>query len=155
TFLLLALQRRGVRLLELLTLALIGVIAVSFVFEIFWARPDWGGALGGLVPGFPGNVNDSLYVAIAMLGATVMPHNLYLHSALVQTRDFPQTPEGKRLACKYNLLDSALALNLAFFINAAILVLAAARFFEKEVVEELPKAYELLGVWGPAASGLF
>ena len=93
-----------------------------------------------------------------MLGATVMPHNLYLHSALVQTRAFPQTPEGKRFACKYNLLDSALALNGAFFINAAILVLAVATFHAHgKTVDKLPDAYRLLGeVWGTTlASGLF
>jgi manganese transport protein len=144
TFLLLALQRRGVRLLELVTLALIGVIAVSFVIEIGLVRPDWQAAATGLVPTLaPDNVWESLYVAIAMLGATVMPHNLYLHSALVQTRAFPQTPAGKRLACKYNFFDSVLALNGAFFINAAILVLAAARFFPNEV-EDLTEAHQLL-----------
>lgn len=144
TFLLLALQRRGIRLLELLTLALVGVIGGSFIVEIFLARPDWGETLRGFLPGLDrDNKAGSLYVAIAMLGATVMPHNLYLHSALVQTRAFPQTTDGKRLACKYNLFDSLLALNGAFFINAAILVLAAARFFPNEV-EELPLAHKLL-----------
>jgi manganese transport protein len=155
TLLLLALQRRGVRLLELLTLGLIGVIAASFVVEIVLARPDWAAVLRGFAPGLdPHDHAGSLYVAIAMLGATVMPHNLYLHSALVQTRAFPQTPDGKRLACKYNLLDSALALNGAFFINAAILVLAATRF--EQEVETLQQAHELLWpVWGGAASVLF
>src|SRR5207245_2301353 len=92
------------------------------------------------------DLRDSLYVASAMLGATVMPHNLYLHSALVQTRSFPQNSEGKALACKYNFLDSALALNGAFFINAAILVLAGAAFFGKVGEEELTlhQAHELL-----------
>jgi manganese transport protein len=159
TFLLLALQRRGVRLLELLTLALVGVIAVSFVIEIVLARPDWGGVLRGLMPGLdPVRTTESLYVAIAMLGATVMPHNLYLHSALVQTRAFPKTPDGKHLACKYNLIDSALALNGAFFINAAILVLAVATFFAHgKEVDKLTDAYRLLGeVWGTTlASVLF
>ncbi len=159
TFLLLALQRRGVRLLELLTLALVGVIGVSFFIEIVLARPDWAGVLRGFTPGLdPTEPTESLYVAIAMLGATVMPHNLYLHSALVQTRAFPKTPDGKRLACKYNLLDSALALNGAFFINAAILVLAAATFFAHgKEVDKLTDAYHLLGeVWGTTlASVLF
>jgi manganese transport protein len=159
TLLLLALQRRGVRLLELLTLALVGVIAVSFVIEIVLARPDWAGVVRGFAPGFdPVKPTESLYVAIAMLGATVMPHNLYLHSALVQTRAFPKTADGKRLACKYNLIDSALALNGAFFINAAILVLAVATFFAHgKEVEKLPDAYHLLGeVWGTTlASVLF
>jgi manganese transport protein len=154
TFLLLALQRRGVRLLELLTLTLVGVIAGSFFVEIVLARPDWAAAGRGLIPGLAANdVVGSLYVAIAMLGATVMPHNLYLHSALVQTRDFPQTPEGKRVACKFNLLDSLVALNGAFFINAAILILAAATFVRE--VETLQEAHNLLYVWGPAAGLLF
>jgi manganese transport protein len=159
TLLLLALQRRGVRLLELLTLALVGVIAVSFIIEIVLARPDWAGVLRGFTPGLDANFpTKSLYVAIAMLGATVMPHNLYLHSALVQTRAFPKTPDGKRLACKYNLIDSALALNGAFFINAAILVLAVATFFAHgKEVDKLTDAHRLLGeVWGTTlASVLF
>jgi manganese transport protein len=159
TLLLLALQRRGVRLLELLTLALVGVIAVSFVIEIVLARPDWVAVLRGFAPGLdPVAPAKSLYVAIAMLGATVMPHNLYLHSALVQTRAFPKTPDGKRLACKYNLIDTALALNGAFFINSAILVLAVATFFAHgQEVDKLTDAYHLLGkVWGTAlASVLF
>jgi manganese transport protein len=159
TLLLLALQRRGVRLLEVLTLALVAVIAGSFVFEIVLARPDWAALVRGFAPGLdPQDRWGSLYVAIAMLGATVMPHNLYLHSALVQTRAYPQTTEGKRLACRFNLLDSALALNGAFFINAAILVLAVATFHARgEEVEKLQDAYRLLGeVWGTSlASVLF
>ncbi len=159
TLLLLALQRRGVRLLELLTLLLVGVIAGSFLIEIVMARPDWAAVLRGFTPGFdPHQPRESLYVAIAMLGATVMPHNLYLHSALVQTRAFPKTAEGKRFACKYNLLDSSLALNGAFFINAAILVLAVTTFFEHgKEVDKLTDAYRLLGeVWGTTlASVLF
>jgi manganese transport protein len=159
TLLLLALQRRGVRLIEVLTLALVAVIAASFLIEIVWARPDWAAVLRGFTPSFdPAKPGESLYVAIAMLGATVMPHNLYLHSALVQTRAFPQTTDGKRLACKYNLIDSALALNGAFFINAAILVLAATTFFDPDKpVDKLTDAYHLLGeVWGTTlASVLF
>jgi manganese transport protein len=157
TFLLLAVQKRGVRLLELLTLLLVGIIAVSFFIEIVMARPDWAGVIRGFVPGLdPEQTTESLYVTIAMIGATVMPHNLYLHSALVQTRAYPHTPEGKRLACKYNLFDSILALNGAFFINAAILILAAATF--TVAVERLQDAHYLLGrrVWGATlASGLF
>ena len=162
TFILLAVQRRGVRLLELVTLALIGVIAVSFIIEIGLARPDWAQVVRGLVPGFDTTnqevFTDSLYVAIGMLGATVMPHNLYLHSALVQTRAFPQTLEGKKQACKYNLIDSTLALNGAFFVNAAILVLSVCSFYGRsEQVPSLQEAYRLLQtVWGTTlASGLF
>jgi manganese transport protein len=147
TFLLLALQRRGVRLLELLTLGLVGVIAVSFVIEIVLTDPNWIAAAHGLLPTLaPGDRTGSLYIAIAMLGATVMPHNLYLHSALVQTRAFPQTERGKKLACRYNFFDSLLALNGAFFINAAILILAASRFYGVKVVEDLTEAHQLLAV---------
>jgi manganese transport protein len=161
TFLLLALQRRGVRLLELVTLTLVAIIAGSFIIEIGFARPDWAEVVRGLVPGFatknPGFFRESLYVAIGMLGATVMPHNLYLHSALVQTRAFHQTPAGKRLACKYNLIDSALALNGAFFVNAAILILAVSAFFVRgKEFETLQEAHTLLdNSWGVLASGLF
>jgi manganese transport protein len=162
TFLLLALQRRGVRLLELVTLALIAVIAGSFCIEIFLARPDWAEVVRGFVPGLdrssPESFRGSLYVAIGILGATVMPHNLYLHSALVQTRAFPQTAAGKRLACRYNFGDSLLALNGAFFVNAAILVLSVCTFHAQgREVETLQDAHQLLGtVWGTAlASGLF
>jgi manganese transport protein len=157
TLLLLALQRRGVRLLEVLTLVLVAVIGGSFLVEIGLARPDWAQVLRGFVPGLdPRQPRESLYVAIAMLGATVMPHNLYLHSALVQTRAFPQTPDGKRLACRYNLFDSLLALNGAFFINAAILILAA-RTFPDRPVQSLSEAHSLLHqVWGTQlASVLF
>ncbi len=155
TFVLLALQRRGIRLLELLTLALVAIIAGSFVVEIALARPEWAAVLRGFVPGLAGEDRlGSLYVAIGMLGATVMPHNLYLHSALVQTRAFGQNPEGKALACRYNFFDSLLALNGAFFINAAILVMAATAFTQK--VEALPDAARLLRItWGPLAGVLF
>jgi manganese transport protein len=155
TLLLLALQRRGVRLLELLTLALVIVIGGSFVVEIGMARPDWAAVLRGFLPGLPpGQTREGLYVAISMLGATVMPHNLYLHSALVQTRAFPQTLTGKRQACRYNLFDSLFALNLAFFVNAAILIVAAAL---PRPVERLDEAHTLLHeVWGASlASVLF
>ncbi len=157
TFLLLALQRRGVRLLELLTLALIGIIAVSFVVEIVLARPDWAAVVRGFLPGLdPARPGDSLYVAIGMLGATVMPHNLYLHSALVQTRAFDHSPAGKRQALKYNLLDSLCALNGAFIVNAAILIVAGAKLFGQEDVT-LQRAHELLptALGTTAAASLF
>jgi manganese transport protein len=159
TFVLLALQRRGVRLLELVTLLLIAVIGGSFVVEIVLARPDWAAVARGFVPGLaPGQALGSLYVAIAMLGATVMPHNLYLHSALVQTRAFPQTDAGKRQACQYNLLDSLVALNGAFFINAALLILGAAAFYYQaapQPVESLSEAHRLLqGVWGSSLAAV-
>jgi manganese transport protein len=154
TFVLLAAQKRGVRLLEVLTLLMIAVIGVSFVIEIVLARPDWAAAARGFVPGLaPGAERDSLYIAIAIIGATVMPHNLYLHSALVQTRAFPQSADGKRLALRYNLFDSLLALNGAFFVNAAILILAATRF--DQPVESLTAAHDLLrGVWGATLASI-
>ena len=159
TLLLLALQGRGgIRLLELLTLALIGVIAVSFAVEIFLIKPEWGPVLRGFLPGLdPAQPFDSLKVAIGIIGATVMPHNLYLHSALVQTRNFPQTLPGKRLACKYNFIDSLVALNGAFFVNVAILVLAGAMFFGQKEVKSLQEAHHLLEVAFGAtlASSLF
>jgi manganese transport protein len=161
TFLLLALQRRGVRLLELVTLALVGIIAGSFFIEILLARPDWAGMVRGFVPGLDTtdsqHFKESLYLAIGIVGATVMPHNLYLHSALVQTRAFPHSVAGKALACKYNLLDSIVALNGAFFVNAAILVLSVCTFHAQgKEVETLQDAQHLLRlVWGPLAGYLF
>jgi manganese transport protein len=159
TFLLLALQRRGVRVLELVTLGLIGIIACSFIGEIVMARPVWSDVMRGLIPGLdtstPEAFSGSLYVAIGMLGATVMPHNLYLHSALVQTRAFPQSLDGKAQACKYNLIDSLLALNGAFFVNAAILILSVCSFYATgHDVGSLEDAHHLLqGVWGTTLAG--
>ena len=125
TFLLLALQQRGVRLLEMVTLALVGGDRRQFRHrDCAWPGPTGGRWCAASCPALdPDNRRESLYVAIGMLGATVMPHNLYLHSALVQTRAFPQTTRASALACKYNFFDSLLALNGAFFVNAAILVL--------------------------------
>lgn len=157
TFALLALQRRGVRLLEVITLLLVGIIAGSFLYEIVLARPDLAQVIRGFAPGLDkADFGGSLYVAIGMLGATVMPHNLYLHSALVQTRAFTPDDAGKRLACKYNLFDSALALNAAFFVNASIVVLAAAAFHRGgHEVESLQQAHELLGdIWGVQAAAV-
>ncbi len=160
TFLLLAIQKRGVRLLEWVTLGLILVIGGSFCIEILFAKPVWTDVVKGLLPGLdtsnPARFRDSLYVAIGMLGATVMPHNLYLHSALVQTRSFAQTPTGKRLACRFNLYDALFALNGAFFVNAAILILSVSTFFmHGHEVETLGEAHHLLGqVWGTAAASV-
>jgi manganese transport protein len=160
TFLLLALQRRGVRLLEVVTLALIAIIGCSFLVEIVLARPDWAGVMRGFVPGFDTtdaeHFKESLYVAIGIIGATVMPHNLYLHSALVQTRDFPNSIAGKTLACKYNFLDSLLALNGAFFVNSAILLLSVSTFFGLQDEITLQDAQRLLKeTWGTLAGVLF
>jgi manganese transport protein len=142
TFLVLWFESFGIRTIEAFVLALITVIAGCFFIEILWAKPSATEMLGGLVPQLN---RDSLYVAIGILGATVMPHNLYLHSALVQTRHISRTEEGKRRACRYNLIDSVVALNGAMFVNIAILVLAAAVFFKNGVaVTEIQQAHELL-----------
>ena len=142
TLLLLWFQSFGIRTIEAVVLALITVIAACFAIEIFWARPAVSELVTGLVPRLH---SDSLYVAIGILGATVMPHNLYLHSALVQTRHIGQTESAKRMACKYNLIDSVVALNGALFVNAGILVMAAAVFFRRGiVVTEIQQAHLLL-----------
>ncbi len=142
TLLVLWFHKLGIRYLEAFILALIAVIAVCFVGELYMAKPELSGVVAGLVPWID---SRSLYTAIAMLGATVMPHNLYLHSALVQTRHIGKSEAEKRTACKWNLLDSVVALNGALFINGAILVLAAAVFYRahKEVTE-IQQAYLLL-----------
>ena len=142
TLLLLWFQKLGMRYLEAFILSLIGVIAVCFAVELFLAKPNAAGIFSGLVPRLNGG---SLYAAISMLGATVMPHNLYLHSALVQTRSFGRGEQEKRAACKWNLVDCTIALNGAMFINCAILILAAAVFFSVgQQVTEIQQAFELL-----------
>lgn len=144
TFLFLLLQRLGMRKMEAFIIALVAVIGLSFLIEIILAKPD----LGEVVTGFvPTQMNDTaLYIAIGIIGATVMPHNLYLHSALVQTRKIKRDYAGIKKALKLNFIDSAIALNLAFFVNAAILVLAAAVFFKtgRTDVGEIKQAHELL-----------
>ena len=142
TLLILWLQSLGIRALEAFVLALITVIAGGFGVEILWAAPSAREMVTGLVPHLN---HESLYVAIGILGATVMPHNLYLHSALVQTRKIGQNRDAKRAACRYNLIDSAVALNGALLVNAAILVLAAAVFFKRGiVVTQIQQAHLLL-----------
>ena len=142
TLLLLWFQSFGIRAIEAFVLSLIAVIAACFCIEIFWARPAVSELFSGLVPRLD---RQSLYVAIGILGATVMPHNLYLHSALVQTRRIGKTESDRRAACRYNLIDSVIALNAALLVNGAILVLAAAVFFKRGiVVTEIQQAHELL-----------
>jgi len=142
TLLLLWFQSFGIRAIEAFILTLIATIAVCFCIEIVWARPGVSEVFTGLAPRLN---RDSLYLAIGILGATVMPHNLYLHSALVQTRHIAHDEPAKRIACKYNLVDSVVALNGAMFVNCAILVLAAAVFFKRSiVVTEIQQAHELL-----------
>ena len=142
TFLLLAIQRLGMRKMEAFILSLITVIAGGFIINLFLAKPDWGMAITGLQPTIP---HGSLYIILGIIGATVMPHNLYLHSALVQTRRVSRTVDSKAQACRYNFIDSVIALNAAFFVNAAILILAASVFYRNGiVVTEIQQAYKML-----------
>ncbi len=144
TFLFLLLQRLGMRKMEAFIIALVGIIGISFLIEIILAKPNLAEVATGFVPGIPSN--EALYIAIGIIGATVMPHNLYLHSALVQTRKFKRDDKGIKRALKLNFIDSTIALNLAFFVNAAILVLAATVFFKtgRTDVAEIKTAHELL-----------
>src|SRR5215212_4670579 len=144
TFLFLLLQRLGMRKMEAFIICLIGIIGISFLTEIIIAKPQIGEVVKGFIPSIPGNA--ALYIAVGIIGATVMPHNLYLHSALVQTRKIKRDEKGIRRAIKLNFIDSTIALNLAFFVNAAILVLAASAFYFKgrTDVAEIKLAYELL-----------
>ena len=153
TFLLLWLQKFGMRKMEAAILALVVTIGGCFLVQILLARPDPIALLQGFKPSLP---PGSLFVAIGILGATVMPHNLYLHSALVQSRRIGHDRASKSRACKYNLIDSALALNVAFFVNAAILILSAAVFHGRAEVASIEEAHELLpGFLGAAAPILF
>jgi manganese transport protein len=154
------LQHRGFRMLEAIVVILIATIGTCYLLEIILVKPDFGAIARGFVPTTQLFANhEMLYIAIGMLGATVMPHNLYLHSSLVQTRAIERTREGKKTAIRYNFIDSVIALNFAFFINAAILVMAAATFFRHGLneVAEIQDAYRtlspLLGI--PFASALF
>ena len=156
--LVLYLQNKGFRLLEALVITLIATIAGCFLFEIFISRPDGLGIARGFVPDPHILSNpDQLYIAIGILGATVMPHNLYLHSSIVQTRAYDETTEGKRTAVRFAFLDSTIALTFALFINAAILIVAAATFHRSghSEVAEIQEAYQLLtpllGVVGASA----
>src|ERR1700675_1980218 len=145
--LVLALQGRGFRVLETLVITLIMTIAGCFAYEIFFSRPLWIEAARGFLPVADILRNrEMLYLAIGILGATVMPHNLYLHSSLVQTRAFKENAQGKREAIRFATLDSTLALGFSLFINAAILVLGAAAFHQRGMttVADISQAYELL-----------
>lgn len=144
TFLLMALQRLGIRKLEAFIVGLIFIIGISFLIQIIVAEPNGREIMSGFVPRLE---NDAaLYIAIGIIGATVMPHNLYLHSALVQTRKFKRDDSGIKKALKANFMDSAIALNLAFLVNAGILILAATVFFKtgRTDVAQIKQAYELL-----------
>ena len=144
---LLLLQSKGFRYIEALVITLVVTIAACFTAEIIFSRPDVGGILAGFVPQ-QAIVQDleMLYIAVGILGATVMPHNLYLHSSIVQTRAWQQTPEKKWEAIKFGTIDSTVALSLALFVNAAILIVAAATFHFSGYhnVAEIQEAYKLL-----------
>ncbi len=144
TFLLLYLQRMGMRKMEAFIIALVAIVAVAFLIEIIFAQPNAAEVVKGLIPSFPNE--EAQYIAIGIIGATVMPHNLYLHSALVQTRKIDRTDYGIRQALKFNRIDSTIALNIAFFVNAAILILAATVFFKtgNSHVAEIKEAHRLL-----------
>ncbi|MGQ3479022.1 Nramp family divalent metal transporter [Paenibacillus sp. TY11] len=145
--LILLLQNKGFRALETLVIVLMATIAGCFGMNLILAQPEWGGVLGGFVPDSQILTNPSmLYIAIGIMGATVMPHNLYLHSSIVQTRKFEQTSAGKREAITFATWDSSIALMFALFINAAILIVAAAVFHTagRTDVAEISDAYYLL-----------
>jgi manganese transport protein len=158
--LILLLQQRGFRWLEALVMSLMALIAVCFVIELALAQPDIAAVAQGFIPN-PSIITDPgmLYIAIGILGATVMPHNLYLHSSIVQTRAWEPTREGKREALRFATIDSTVALSFALFINAAILILAAAAFHHtgQTEVAEIQDAYNLLSptLGVAAASTLF
>ncbi len=156
TFLLLYLQRLGMRKMEAFIITLVAIVAICFLIEILLAKPDIKEVAGGFIPTLPGS--EALYIAIGIIGATVMPHNLYLHSALVQTRKINRTDTGIKQALKFNTIDTTIALNIAFLVNAAILILAATVFFKtgNSNVAEIKEAYRLLpGFLGNFAPKLF
>ena len=143
----LALQGRGFRLIEAFVVTLIASIAACFAYEIFFAQPLWREAVAGFIPRAEILRNkEMLYIAIGILGATVMPHNLYLHSSIVQTRAFGASVRDRKEALRYAVFDSTLALGFALFINAAILALGAAAFHTRGLhdVAEIADAYKLL-----------
>ena len=157
--LLLYLQNKGVRVLEALVVTLVATVGVCFGFELVLSHPDLAGVAKGFVPTLDIISNaDKLYIAIGILGATVMPHNLYLHSSIVQTRRYDENAAGRREAVRYAFVDSTIALTFALFINAAILIVAAATFHTSgnSGVAEIQDAYKLLTpLLGAGASTVF
>jgi manganese transport protein len=153
------LQNKGFRLLEALVIALIATVGACFLFEIILSHPPFGAVMAGFIPRKEVIANPAmLYVAVGILGATVMPHNLYLHSSIVQTRRYEETAEGKKEAVRFAFIDSTLALSFALFINAAILIVAAATFHTSghTGVAEIQDAYKLLTpLLGAGASVMF
>jgi len=159
TLLILALQKRGFRYVEALVIALIGTISACLAVELMFCKPDLGGVLAGFVPTTRLVADPAmLYIALGIFGATVMPHNLYLHSSIAQTRSFDLTPKGRRDAIRFSTIDCFAALALALFVNAAILILAAAAFHRGHPeVAQIEDAYKLLSpvVGATIASVLF
>jgi manganese transport protein len=156
TVLLLFLLNKGMRKMESFIVSMVFIVGVSFLIEMFIVEPS----LKEIAAGFEPSIlsGDALYIAIGIIGATVMPHNLYLHSSLVQTRKFERDEKGIKEAIKFNFIDTAVALNLAFFVNAAILILAAAAFFKNGLYEvaEIQDAHQLLqNIFGSVAPALF
>jgi manganese transport protein len=156
TFLLLFLINKGIRKIELFIVSLVSIIGLSFLMEMFIVKPDLNALAVGFIPSSLSG--EALYIAIGIIGATIMPHNLYLHSSLVQTRKIKRDDAGIKSAIKFNFFDSAIALNAAFFVNAAILILAAAAFHKNgfNEVADITDAHELLqGIFGNLAPTLF
>jgi len=144
TFVLLLLHHRGVRLMEAFIITLVLTIGICLAIEVFLSQPQWQAMASGLAPSLPGE--GALFLAIGILGATVMPHNLYLHSALVQSRRVQHTPAGIRSGIRFNTIDSVIALNGALLVNAALLVLAGATFYKAGLfdIAEIQDAHKLL-----------
>lgn len=156
TFLLLFLMNKGMRIMEVFIVSMVFIVGISFLTEMFIVKPMIGEVLSGFKPSILSG--NALYIAIGIIGATVMPHNLYLHSSLVQTRKIERTSKGIKDALKYNFIDTTVALNLAFFVNAAILILAATAFYKNGLheVAEIQDAYMLLNnIFGSVAPTLF
>lgn len=156
TLLLLFLLKRGMRTMERFIVSMVFIIGVAFLTEMLIVQPVYSDVLKGF---FPSSLNgNALYIAIGIIGATVMPHNLYLHSSLVQTRKINRSPQGIKEALKFNFIDTTVALNLAFLVNSAILILAAAAFYVNGhyQVAEIQDAYKLLeNIFGRTAPTLF
>ncbi len=156
TLLLLFLMNKGMRIMEVFIVSMVFIVGISFLAEMFIVEPIAGEVLSGLKPSILSG--NALYIAIGIIGATVMPHNLYLHSSLVQTRKIERTTKGIKESLKFNLIDTTIALNLAFFVNAAILILSAAAFYKNGLFEvaEIQDAYKLLEhIFGSLAPTLF
>lgn len=156
TFLLLFLMNKGMRMMEVFIVSMVFIVGISFLTEMLIIEPVMGEVISGFKPSLLSG--NALYIAIGIIGATVMPHNLYLHSSLVQTRKIDRTTKGIKDSLKYNLIDTAFALNLAFFVNAAILILAATAFYKNGLYEvaEIQDAYKLLDhIFGSVAPTMF